>query len=72
MATDDANRSLTNIRAENQLRYGTPEEAREYAEDLGGGFCETCHSVYHALPWYVNDGHQCLTDGTAEEFLLPE
>lgn len=39
--------------------YGTEAEAREYAEDLGAGYCPKCMAVYHYQPGLPNDGHEC-------------
>lgn len=68
MTTANPPRELDEARAANQRRYGTPSEARAYADDLSGLFCEDCHGIYHALPGYVNDGHQCDADGTQQEY----
>lgn len=50
--------------------HGTVAEAREYADDMGFVFCEDCYAVSIPAPGYANDGHQCLTDGTADAYLL--
>ena len=39
--------------------YGTPDEARAYAEDMGAVYCELCGTVYFAQPETPNDGHDC-------------
>ena len=46
-------------RAYSHTVYGTPDEAREYADDMGAVFCEACHGIYHAQPGLPGDGHDC-------------
>ena len=64
--------TLAEARDWNTLRYGPPEKARDYADDIGAGYCETCNAVYEYALGYVNDGHQCLEDGTTDRYLLSE
>lgn len=56
MDTDDR---LEAAQAQNQSNYGTPDEARAYAEDMGAVYCEHCGTVYFAQPEMRNDGHDC-------------
>lgn len=51
--------ALTAARARNRAMYGNPDEAREYADDMGDVYCELCHGIYHAQPGLPNDGHDC-------------
>ena len=60
MPTADEPRSPDEIRAQNHRHYGTPTEAREYAEDQGGVFCEDCHVVFEPAPENENLGHRCF------------
>lgn len=55
MTSDQAAR----VRAQNEAMYGTPDEAREYADDMCAVFCEACHGIYHGQPGLPNDGHDC-------------
>ena len=50
---------LEAARARNGAYYGTEAEAREYAEDLGAGYCPKCMAVYHFQPGLPNEGHEC-------------
>lgn len=71
MTTPTAPTSIREARAQNLAEHGTVEAAREYADDMGFVFCEDCYAVSHVVPYYANDGHQCLEDGTADRFKLP-
>lgn len=41
--------------------YETPEEARDYADDMGFTYCEKCGSVVIPQPDDVYDDHECAS-----------
>lgn len=62
--------TIAAARFHNELVYGPPSTARDDAADMGAVFCENCHGTYTPLSGYVREGHQCLTDGTDDAYVL--
>lgn len=47
---------LAAVRADAELIYGEPDEARANAARRGDSYCETCHEVYSDTP---ERPHEC-------------
>ncbi|GAA1725150.1 hypothetical protein [Brachybacterium phenoliresistens] len=72
MTIEGVRRTLDQVRRENEGKFGVGAEARAYAEEIGGELCAACGAVFVVNPQYLDGGHQCLDDGTADIYLLDE
>lgn len=43
---DTPEKLLAAVRADAELIYGEPDEARAEATRMGNSYCETCHEIY--------------------------
>lgn len=72
MFNGESFQSISDARAFNLRGYGSVDRARDEADELHVQFCGICYAVTMPLPGYVNDGHQCLTNGAVDKYLLPD